>query len=285
MLKTNKMNDTLLISVDLTPRYPWGEILITELAELGFDAFEETETGIKAYGSEDKINTNLIESSTILSTNQEFKFKLTKEIIPFQNWNANWEANFKPVFIEDKLAIFAPFHDKSNFKVLTIEIQPQMSFGTGHHQTTYLMSNSLLDEKKSFKKVLDMGTGTGVLAILAEKLGSESILAIDIEDWSVENTKENAKRNQCEKITAKHGDIDLIVGLKFDLILANINKNVLKLHMNTYVNCLENQGKLFISGFFESDAQEMISFIEKLGLKHLKTLTKETWAQSCFINN
>jgi ribosomal protein L11 methyltransferase len=277
------MNNTLLISVDFKPRNPWSEIFMTELADLGFDAFEETETGIKAYGSEDKISEELIYSNTILnSENPNFEYTLQKEIIPFQNWNANWEADFKPVFVDTRLAILAPFHDKANVNGLIIEIQPQMSFGTGHHQTTFLMSQSLLDEKKIPETVLDMGTGTGVLAILAEKLGSKSILAIDIEDWSVENTIENAQRNDCYYITAKHGDIDLIVGLKFDMILANINKNVLKSHMKAYTNVLNQNGKLFISGFFESDAQEMIEFTEKFGLKQYKTSTKETWAQICF---
>lgn len=279
------MNNTLLISVDFNPRNPWSEILIAELAEIGFEAFEETENGIKAYGPENKINQDLIYSETILNSNNEaFKYVLNKEIIPFQNWNANWEADFEPVFVEEKLAILAPFHDKSSFKGLVVEIQPQMSFGTGHHQTTWLMSKSLLEENLTKKKVLDMGTGTGVLAILAEKLGAESILAIDIEDWSVENTIENSKRNECKRINAIHGDNDLIQNLEFDFILANINKNVLKAHMSSYVNALSQNGKLFISGFFESDAQEMIDFVEKFGLKHSKTVTKETWAQICFTN-
>jgi ribosomal protein L11 methyltransferase len=279
------MNNTLLITVDLQPRNPWSEILTAELAEIGFDAFEETESGIKAYGPENKINEEDIISETILGGEDDFQFELNKEIIAFQNWNANWEADFKPVFVEDKLAIFAPFHDKSAFNGLIIEIQPQMSFGTGHHQTTWLMSQAMLAENLEGKKVLDMGTGTGVLAILAEKLGSSSILAIDIEDWSVENTIENAQRNNCHQIKSLHGDVDLIEGEKFDFILANINKNVLKKHMNHYVDALNKDGKLFISGFFDSDAQEMIDFVENLGVKHVKTNTKETWAQICFGKN
>lgn len=279
------MNNTLLITVELQPRNPWSEILTAELAEIGFDAFEETESGIKAYGPENKINEEEIISETILGGEHDFQFELNKEIIAFQNWNANWEADFKPVFVEDKLAIFAPFHDKTSFDGLVIEIQPQMSFGTGHHQTTWLMSQAILAENLKGKTVLDMGTGTGVLAILAEKLGASAILAIDIEDWSVENTIENAQRNSCSKIKSLHGDVDLISGQSFDFILANINKNVLKKHMKSYVDALNANGKLFISGFFDSDAQEMIDFVENLGLKHLKTNTKETWAQICFGKN
>ncbi len=279
------MNNTLLITVELKPRNPWSEILTAELAEIGFDAFEETESGIKAYGPENKINEKEIISETILGGEHDFQFELNKEIIAFQNWNANWEADFKPVFVEDKLAIFAPFHDKTSFSGLVIEIQPQMSFGTGHHQTTWLMSQAILAENLEGKTVLDMGTGTGVLAILAEKLGASSILAIDIEDWSVENTIENAQRNNCSNIKSLHGEVDLISGQSFDFILANINKNVLKKHMISYVNALNANGKLFISGFFDSDAQEMIDFVENLGLKHLTTNTKETWAQICFGKN
>ncbi len=278
------MNGTLLLSIDLLPKEPWNEILKAELAELGFDAFEDTESGIKAYGPEEKTNLETVLNDTILADKEnDFTFKLDQELIPFQNWNAKWEADFEAVFVEDKLSILAPFHDKSLAKGILIEIQPQMSFGTGHHQTTWMMSKAILEETEILGNVLDMGTGTGVLAILAEKLGAESILAIDIEDWSVENTKENAQRNNCKKIIALHGDVDLIHGKVFDFILANINKNILKSHLSQYIETLKIGGKLYLSGFFESDAQEMIDFTENLGLKHQKTLTKETWAQLCFV--
>jgi ribosomal protein L11 methyltransferase len=145
------------------------------------------------------------------------------------------------------------------------------------------MSKALLDEKVMPKTVLDMGTGTGVLAFLAEKLGAESILAIDIEDWSVENTIENAERNQCSKIKALLGDVDLIKDLKFDLILANINKNVLKSHLNSYLSALNIGGKIMLSGFFDSDCEEMILFAEGLGFKFDNKQTKESWAQLTFV--
>ncbi|MES2589411.1 MAG: 50S ribosomal protein L11 methyltransferase [Bacteroidota bacterium] len=279
------MNDTLVVSIELIPKKPWNEILVAQLSDLGFDAFEETETGIKAYGPESKIAVeSLIENTILADKSLDFEFTFEQEIIPFQNWNEKWEADFEAVYVEDKLSILAPFHDKSLAKGIVIEIQPQMSFGTGHHQTTWMMSKAMLDEKEIIGNVLDMGTGTGVLAILAEKLGAESILAIDIEDWSVENTIENAERNKCTKIEALHGDVDLIHGKVFDLILANINKNILKAHLEEYIKSLKIGGKIYLSGFFESDAQEMIAFSENLGLKHLKTLTKETWAQLSFVN-
>jgi ribosomal protein L11 methyltransferase len=277
------MNNTLQLTITLKPSKPWTEILISELSELGFDAFEEFAEGVKAYGPENNIKLQTILEETILADNSlDFDFELEQEIIPFQNWNAQWEADFQPVFVEDKLAILAPFHEKPKGNAIIVEILPKMSFGTGHHQTTWMMSKRMFDLEVKDKSVLDMGTGTGVLAILAEKLGAKAILAIDIEDWSVENTIENRDRNACKSIEAQHGDVDLIDGKLFDVILANINKNVLKKHFDQYVKSLKTGGKLLISGFFETDVQEMKSFAEKCGLTHEKTLLKETWAQLSF---
>jgi ribosomal protein L11 methyltransferase len=160
-----------------------------------------------------------------------------------------------------------------------------MSFGTGHHQTTWMMSKLLLDMNTIPTSILDMGTGTGVLAILAEKLGAKDILAIDIEPWSVENTIENAERNSCKNIKSLCGDIDLIEGKKFDLILANINKNILKSHMNQYANALNPGSKLALSGFFESDVEELISFAKLHNFNYHYKLVKETWAALILIKN
>lgn len=274
--------NTLALTIKLNPKQPWAEILVAELAELNFDAFEEFEDGIKAYGSENKIDRRQILDETVLATG-DFEYELEYESIPVQNWNATWEADFQPVFVGEELSILAPFHEQSLAKKISIEILPKMSFGTGHHQTTWMMANALLKETKLDIPILDMGTGTGVLAILAEKLGSKSILAIDIESWSVENTIENAERNQCKHIKALHGDVDLIENMKFDLILANINKNVLKSHLNSYLSTLNSGGKIMLSGFFDSDSAEMISFSEELGLKFVEKQTKDTWAQLTFI--
>ncbi|MFN5418315.1 MAG: 50S ribosomal protein L11 methyltransferase [Flavobacteriia bacterium] len=274
--------NTLALKIELNPTQPWTDILIAELSEMNFDAFEETEKGLIAYGNEVNINQKEVLSDTVLATG-DFEFNLEYESIAPQNWNATWESDFQPVFVGEELSILAPFHDKNLAKKINIEILPKMSFGTGHHQTTWMMSKALLDEKVMPKTVLDMGTGTGVLAFLAEKLGAESILAIDIEDWSVENTIENAERNQCSKIKALLGDVDLIKDLKFDLILANINKNVLKSHLNSYLSALNIGGKIMLSGFFDSDCEEMILFAEGLGFKFDNKQTKESWAQLTFV--
>ena len=273
--------NTLALKVELSPKQPWTETLIAQLSELHFDAFEETEKGFVAYGDESKIDKEELLEITAFN-GQGFEYSLEFESIPPQNWNAAWESDFKPVFVGEKLSILAPFHDQSLAKEINILIQPKMSFGTGHHQTTWMMANAMLEEGKMPPSVLDMGTGTGVLAILAEKLGAREIFAIDIESWSVENTLENAERNGCKSIKALHGDVNLLKNLKFDLILANINKNVLKSQLNSYLSALNAPGKIMLSGFFESDSEEMIQAAENLGLKFVHKQAKESWAQLTF---
>ncbi|ASS48398.1 MAG: ribosomal protein L11 methyltransferase [Candidatus Fluviicola riflensis] len=271
--------DYIEVTIDLQPRDPWAEVLIAELAELGFESFVETTTGIQAFAPVTIGSVDELLATTSLQLNSEVAFTKTETIIPHQNWNAQWEADFDPVEVDDRLVILAPFHDASVYAGRQqIIIQPQMSFGTGHHQTTYLMSQYLLDMETVPAKVLDMGTGTGVLAILAEKLGATDILAIDIEPWSVENTIENAERNACKHIRTATGDSDLITETDFGLILANINKNVLKKQLPIYHGALVQKGMLLLSGFFVTDAAEMIELGEELGFEHLETIEKETWA-------
>lgn len=271
--------ERIQLNVYLSVLAPWTDILIAELSELGFDSFVETETGLEAYANEADINqTKLSNLSVFNSSIEGLEANYTIENIPFQNWNALWEADFKPVFVEDKVTIIAPFHDPSIVVGLPIIIQPQMSFGTGHHQTTWMMTKAMMEFSDFPKRVLDMGTGTGVLAILAEKIGAESILAIDIEPWSVENTIENANRNNCNAIEALCGDIDLVVGKEFDIILANINKNVLKSQFSIYATSLASVGTLIISGFFDTDVEELKEVASANGLKFIKVFNKETWA-------
>jgi ribosomal protein L11 methyltransferase len=270
--------DYIELTIDLTPREPWSEVLIAELAELGFESFLETETGIQAFAPVTIGSVDELLAATSL-TNPEVQFTKKAAVIAHQNWNAQWEAGFDPVEVDDRLVIIAPFHDAAQFAGREqIIIQPQMSFGTGHHQTTYLMSQFLLDMPQIAEKVLDMGTGTGVLAILAEKKGAKDILAIDIEPWSVENTIENAGRNACKHIRTATGDIDLVQETDFGLILANINKNVLKSHLPFYHTALKKGGLLLLSGFFVTDAAELIELGEQTGFQHVETVEKETWA-------
>ena len=281
--------ETLELHVVIEPRNPWAEILMSQLADVGFDAFEETKEGINAYGPADQIDLNTAMEKTLIGEEQRnihdkaYKVRVTQKKTPYQNWNETWEADFQPVKVDTRLAILAPFHSKENEKGLIIEIQPRMSFGTGHHQTTWMMAKAMLDIPEMPKTVLDMGTGTGVLAILAEKLGAKTILAIDIEDWSVENTEENVERNNCHSIRSLCGEVEQIGELPFELIVANINKNVLKKQVSYYARVQEKGSRLFLSGFFESDTEEVIAFTELNEYKHAETLTKETWAMLSFV--
>lgn len=270
--------DRIKVTYQFSETEPWNEVAIAALSELGFDSFVELENGIEAYINEDEFNESFLNEGILNELHDHVTTSYAVEKIPFQNWNAVWESDFKPVFVEDKLTIIAPFHDKEVVVGMPIIIQPQMSFGTGHHQTTWMMSKILLDMEVVPNNILDMGTGTGVLAILAEKLGAKSILAIDIEPWSVENTIENAERNNCKNIVSKCGDVDLIEGEKFDLILANINKNILKSHMESYSNAMNTGARIALSGFFDTDVEELISVANNYGLIFDSKLTKETWA-------
>lgn len=268
--------DTKEVIFKLNPVRPWSEVLIAELSDLGFDSFVQNDDGISAYGPVSLDVLNVIESTSLDRDLVNFSFK--EKVIEHQNWNENWEKDFHPVFVEDLVTILAPFHDLSLGEGMKVVIQPQMSFGTGHHQTTWMMSKALFDLENLPENVLDMGTGTGVLAIIAEKLGAENVLAIDIEEWSAENAKENAERNQCEKVDCIWGDIDKIEGKSFGLILANINKNVLKAQMEQYSKSMENNGTLLLSGFFQTDVSEMIEFCEQYSFNYHSTYQKDEWA-------
>lgn len=268
--------DTIELKIKLDPVDPWREIAIAQLADQGFDGFVDVEDGFLAYAPQ-SVNVDVaIEESVLVG--EEVKVSIERTVIPYKNWNATWESNFTPVEVEEYATILAPFHDVSNAKGLKVIIQPQMSFGTGHHQTTWMMTKALFELKSLPKKVLDMGTGTGVLAIVAEKLGAEDILAVDIEDWSVVNAIENCERNDCSHIRCKHGDIDVVDGGDYGLILANINKNILKSHLADYARLLVKEGVLFLSGFFISDVDELSVIAEGLGMKLRRTLTKDEWA-------
>lgn len=269
--------DTLELTLKLTPKNPWSEILVAELAELGFDGFVTTDDGIQAYGNA-AINPEAIMKELSVFNSDEVQCEWESTIIPHQNWNEQWEKDFHPVFVEEYATILAPFHDENIGKGMVVRIQPQMSFGTGHHQTTWMMTKALFELEKMPDEVLDMGTGTGVLAIVAEKLGAKRILAIDIEEWSAENARENAQMNECENIECVWGDRDKIEGHEFGLIIANINKNILKAQMETYSNAMKQNGRLLLSGFFSTDVDELVTFAAQFGLTLEKQFAKDEWA-------
>ena len=264
------------LNIELNELHPWRDILIYELGEVLFESFEDTENGLHAYVPEKEFNEDNI--LAIEKKFQEHISKLEVEFIQAQNWNANWEANFDPVLVGKQLMIKAPFHDADDSFDYVIEIQPKMSFGTGHHETTRLISTFLLNETSIPEVVLDMGCGTGVLTILAEKLGAKSLTGIDIEDWAYENSIENAERNDCKNIKFLHGGIEQIPNQDFGLILANINKNILLQQMDTFYNRMIDGAKLILSGFYQSDVQDLVTFGEKLGFTYVKEENIQSWA-------
>lgn len=267
------------VTVELGELEPWRDILIAEMAEAGFDSFVETKTGLQGYIQETLFTPGMIE--TLLTGKPVLSHHVNR--IAEQNWNAEWEKNFDPVFVEDKLAIVAPFHEIPGGFQLVITITPKMSFGTGHHQTTWLMSRRLFDLDLKDKDVLDMGTGTGVLAIAAEKLGAKSVFAPDIDQWSFENAQENCAMNQCTRVEPALGGDELLANKFFHIILANINKNVLIQHFSVYSTSLISGGLLLISGFFETDKEDLVREASKHGFIFESIHTREGWALIQFI--
>ena len=273
------------VSFSVIPFEPWNEIIIANLSILPYESFMEEGEQVKAYIQEQDFDPlDLKDLFLKLKTNKGLIINYEYKKIEQQNWNHVWESQFEPVSIHDQLHVLAPFHSKDNYEGLIIEIEPKMSFGTGHHQTTFLMCEQISLLSLEGKNVLDMGSGTGVLAILAEKCGANEIHAIDIESWSVENCEENTKRNNCNKIISRLGDIVDIQSHRYDVIIANINKNVLLSHLPSYSKCMNTKGILLLSGFFETDTEDLIlaALAENLVLKSKKI--KDGWAMLFFLN-
>ena len=256
------------------PKEKGVEILMAQLGELGFESFVEEVDHLKAYIKTEQLSTIHIEDCQIFQ-NPDFELSYTIHDIEDVNWNQTWEDNFKPVHITSNCIIRAPFH--KNFDVdYELVIEPKMSFGTGHHPTTHLMMEMLLKETLNQLSVLDMGCGTGVLSILAEKLGAKHILAIDIDEWCFINTLENKDRNECENITVKQGDEELIEGL-FNVVLANINRNILIDQLPIYYRHLKQNGIIFLSGFYDKDLEKIDEVCQQLGLNYVKHQLKNEW--------
>lgn len=252
-----------------------SEILIAELGEKAFESFIETETGISAFVQKDLWDTNILEDIQILD-NPEFKIEYTFEEIEQVNWNEEWEKNFEPIDVDGKCHVRAPFHEKTNAE-FDIVIEPKMSFGTGHHETTHMMIQHLLETDLVGKKTLDMGCGTAILAILAEMKGAQPIDAIDIDNWCYLNSIENAERNNCKHISVYEGDASLLVGKKYDVIIANINRNILLNDMQQYVACLNENGILFLSGFYTEDIPVISESCTSKGLTYVKQFERNNW--------
>jgi ribosomal protein L11 methyltransferase len=252
----------------VSPLNPGVEILIAELGYAGFESFVETQDGVTAYIQKSDWQQTILDHIQILKSD-EFNITYNFEDIEQTNWNETWEQNFHPIQIDDLCTVRAPFHEQPKTG-LDIIIEPKMSFGTGHHETTHLMIQYLLNEELDHKTVLDMGCGTGVLAILAEKLGAYAVDAIDIDSWSYENSLENVARNHCSQIAVYKGNSHLLSGRNYDLIIANINRNVLLEDIPIYSQSLNSGGTLLLSGFYEND----ISLIKTVCAEHMLNLAE-----------
>ncbi len=265
---------------NVEPLQPATEILIAELGYAGFESFVENEKGVTAYIQKEEWHPNILDDIQILKSS-EFTIEYTLGEIEQTNWNAEWEKNFNPIVVDDLVTVRAPFHDIPTTKYYLL-IEPKMSFGTGHHETTHMMIQHILKNDFKGKTVLDMGCGTGVLAILAEKVGATKLDAIDIDNWCYLNSLENVERNNCNHISVYEGDVKLLEGKKYDIIIANINRNILLQDIPVYAKSLNKNGKLFLSGFYEDD----LGFITKKCLENSlifedKTL-KNRWIAAQF---
>ena len=276
--------DSIYISYTfiVNPKEPATEILIAELGFAGFESFVENENGVIAYIQQEDWNEHMLDDINILRSD-DFSITYKKDVIEQTNWNKEWEQNFNPIQVDGQVSIRAPFHDNPNLRY-DIIIEPKMSFGTGHHETTHMMIQHLIHLDLDNKKVLDMGCGTGILAIFAEMKGAKPIDAIDIDSWCYENSIENCERNHCNHISVYKGDASLLKNNKYDLIIANINRNILLNDIQIYSSCLNDKGVLLLSGFYKEDIPIIDAETSKYKLLLEKTIERNNWAALKYVN-
>lgn len=273
----------LIVGFETKSEVNIAEIIIAKLGEIGFESFIEEEKSIKAYIQADKFS--LENASIELSNIEDTDINLSFENIEKQNWNAVWESNFKPVKIGNNCIIRAPFHTNLGHFEYEVVIEPKMSFGTGHHETTSLMAEYIMRDSFNNSTVLDMGCGTGVLAILASMKKASEVTAIDYDEWSYINTVENIERNSITNIIAMQGDFDAIQELKFDIVLANINRNILTKHAQDLYNSTNNDGYIYLSGFYNIDFETIKETYEKTGFIFIDRIEKNQWNAAKFKKN
>lgn len=260
-----------------------ADILVAELAEVGYNTFEDNDEGFCAYIDEDLFSADAV--AEVMSRYEGLgELGYEHRVITRQNWNAEWEKNFEPLVIAEKVSVRAPFHPARPDLEYEIVIMPRMSFGTGHHDTTALMITNQLDVDHRSKRVLDMGCGTGILAVMAVHLGARYVLAVDVEPWTAENAADNAVENNVQdKVEARLGDITALEGEEpFDIILANINRNVLLDDMGAYGQYLKPGCPILFSGFYEEDLPLIREAAEGHGLRYESHRTQNHWVSAIF---
>jgi len=269
----------LQVSFKLEPIEPWGDLLADELISVGFETFEQTPSGVEAYIDETEFDEAKLKALSILNDERlSFSYQVKKHVA--QNWNEEWEKNFDPIEVNEKCVVRASFHSKPAVE-FDLLIDPKMAFGTGHHQTTFLMLNAMFELDFKNTKVLDMGTGTGVLGILAARKGADYVLGVDNNVWACESAVENVKVNGAEVMEIKEGEVEQVSGT-FDVIIANINRNIVMDQIPLYASWLNPGGILLTSGFFVQDASQLKTVAKNAGLSYMKTDEKENWAMVQF---
>jgi len=257
-----------------------SEIVIALLAELGFDSFEESEEAVKAYTP--AANFDVEAMLERIREHPELITSVDARRIKQENWNQLWESNFPMAEVAGRVVVYAPFHTDIPEMEYRICIMPQMSFGTGHHETTASMIELMLDLDMKGKRVLDMGCGTGILSIFAAMKQAQPVTAIDIDEWAYRNAAENCERNNISGIEILQGDSSLLAGRSFDVVLANINHNILLADMATYSKCLPANGLLLVSGFYTSDFPDITNAVKQNGLTFIKHVEKKNWVAAMY---
>jgi ribosomal protein L11 methyltransferase len=273
--------DYIEFDFTITPKESGNEILAAVLAEVGFESFVETDNGLLAYIPESKFSAGVVENLDIMH-NKEFSIQFQFKSIEDRNWNAEWESSYNSVVIADKCCVRAPFHPKNENCTYDLIIEPKMSFGTAHHETTSLMIEQIMALDLKGKTVLDMGCGTAVLAILASKMAAAAVTAIDNDEWAYNNSVENIERNSTENVNVVMGDAASVNEI-YDVIFANINRNILMHDIPEYTLHLKKSGIMLLSGFYEADMPLIIDKAETNGMKFSGSSMKNKWMVLKFI--
>lgn len=270
------------VTLHIAPLDPFKDLMVYALGDEGpYDSFTDIPDGVKAYVPADQYDDAFLKQA-IADAGCQIGYEVAE--MPDKNWNEVWEAGHQPVLVEDFCWVRAPFHPHRNDVEYEIEIEPKMSFGTAHHATTYMMLSLLHDEEVMGHRVLDMGSGTAVLAILAAKKGASYVEAVDVDEWAYRNALENIERNGVPEIHCLLGDATCLTSDKhFDLILANINRNILLRDMVRYVNVLNPGGSILFSGFYQSDVAKIQSEAERLGLTLDRQMVRDEWTALRFV--
>jgi ribosomal protein L11 methyltransferase len=259
------------------------EILLAKLSLIGFDGFVESDRLIQAYVKKEEFSgslfNHLIDDLSKDGMHLQYRFH---ELVD-QNWNEEWEKKFSPVIIKGKVLVRAPFHDAGGDLPCTLVIEPKMSFGTGHHHTTRLMIEAMMNYDLKGKRVLDMGCGTGILGIYASSKGAERVLGVDVDQWAYTNALENAERNKARAMEVRLGDVGILGQEQFDMILANITRNILVRDIQEYTDHLCGGGVLIVSGILAEDVQYVLNAAYRSRLDHRSTSERSNWISLSFV--